>query len=429
MSATSSSRRRSSTGRVGGRGRRDVGRNLPARRSLTALSIRSVAATALLGGVALAAPAAAAVAPGRVTFPTAPTAEHVGNTSLELSAGVALPSGGVVLAGRDGGAPSCWRSCALTARSTPPSAPRGSRRGTADVGAEHARPQPPGPARARRAAARRGDGNPLRRERERSAGRRGRERHGTLDASFGSGGVAAPGVQSSCLQCSPAALAPDGSIVLTGNTGQIPPGIAQHPGVVVDFHWVVARLTPTGRLDPRFGAQGIAKLPGTSGAGYGSVSLPGGDVAVLGADLAGPKLARLTPVGALDPFFNHGEPVGLSRAVLFWFGLRGRADGSVDALGSGPQDRAPRGTPHGHPRSRLRHRWRRESRHDAHARRRPRPTASRTARRRHRVGPFAAASTPAPRLRACARVDGDGHRRLRGGRAARCVFVAGGTSG
>ena len=57
---------------------------------------------------------------------------------------------------------------------------------------------------------------------------------GTLDGSFGSGGVAAPGVQSSCLQCSPAALAPDGSIVLTGNTGQIPPGIAQHPGVVAD---------------------------------------------------------------------------------------------------------------------------------------------------------------------------------------------------
>ena len=94
---------------------------------------------------------------------------------------------------------------------------------------------------------------------------------GTLDGSFGSGGVAAPGVQSSCLQCSPAALAPDGSIVLTGNTGQIPPGIAQHPGVVADFHWVVARLTPTGRLDPRFGAQGIVTLPGASGVGYASV--------------------------------------------------------------------------------------------------------------------------------------------------------------
>ena len=159
---------------------------------------------------------------------------------------------------------------------------------------------------------------------------------GTLDASFGSGGVAAPGVQSSCLQCSPAALAPDGSIVLTGNTGQIPPGIAQHPGVVADFHWVVARLTPGGRLDPRFGAQGIVTLPGASGVGYASVALRDGAVAVLGADLGGPKLARLTPAGAVDPFFNHGEAIRLSRTVLFWFGLRGRADGSVDALGSGP---------------------------------------------------------------------------------------------
>ena len=66
------------------------------------MSIRSVAAAALLCGVALAAPAGAAVAPGRVTFPTAPSAQRVGNPSLELSAGVALPGGGVVLAGRDG---------------------------------------------------------------------------------------------------------------------------------------------------------------------------------------------------------------------------------------------------------------------------------------------------------------------------------------
>ena len=67
------------------------------------MSIRSVAAAALLCGVALAAPAAAAVAPGRVTFPIAPSATPVGNAWLELSAGVALPGGGVVLAGRDGG--------------------------------------------------------------------------------------------------------------------------------------------------------------------------------------------------------------------------------------------------------------------------------------------------------------------------------------
>ncbi len=301
------------------------------------MSIRSVAAAALLCGVALAAPAAAAVAPGRVTFPTAPRAERVGNASLVLSAGVALPEGGVVLAGRDGAGDIVLAQLRPDGSLDP---------AFGAAGIAHVVPPTSGPSTLARnlQVLRERDGRLLVvATATRSAANEndqlvvvGLSADGTLDGTFGSGGVAAPGVQSSCLQCSPAALAPDGSIVLTGNTGQIPPGIAQHPGVVVDFHWVVARLSPTGRLDPRFGAQGIAKLPGTSGAGYASVSLPGGAVAALGADLGGPKLARLTPAGALDPFFNHGEPVGLSRAVLFWFGLRGRADGSVDALGSGP---------------------------------------------------------------------------------------------
>ena len=72
---------------------------------------------------------------------------------------------------------------------------------------------------------------------------------GALDPTFGDGGVAAPGLQSNCGFCSPAALAPDGSLVLTGNTGQVPPGVEQDPSVVPDFHWVAARLTPAGSLD------------------------------------------------------------------------------------------------------------------------------------------------------------------------------------
>jgi hypothetical protein len=105
---------------------------------------------------------------------------------------------------------------------------------------------------------------------------------------------------------------------------------------VPDFHWVAARLTPTGSLDTGFGQQGIAALPGTNGMGYASASVPGGAVAVLGRDVSGPKLARLTAAGALDPAFAGGAPVPLSGAFPFWFGLRGRADGSVDALGTAP---------------------------------------------------------------------------------------------
>jgi uncharacterized delta-60 repeat protein len=299
------------------------------------MSIRSVAAAALLYTVTLAPPAAAAVAPGRVTFPIAPRARHVGDDPRGLSVGAAVPGGGVVLAGLDAAG-------AIVLAQLRPDGSLDPAFGTAGI-AHVAVPTSPLTLLQR--------GLQLLRERDgrlllvAAANRTetnendrlvivGLSADGTLDGSFGSGGVAAPGVQSSCQKCSPAALAPDGSIVLTGNTGEIPPGIAQHPGVVVDFHWAVARLTPTGLLDPRFGAQGIATLPGTSGVGYASASLPGGAIAVLGAGLGGPKLARLTPTGAADPFFNHGEPVGLPRAVLFWFGLRGRADGSVDALGS-----------------------------------------------------------------------------------------------
>ena len=159
---------------------------------------------------------------------------------------------------------------------------------------------------------------------------------GTLDATFGSGGVAAPGVQSSCLQCSPAALAPDGSIVLTGNTGQIPPGIAQHPGVVVDFHWVVARLGPDPA--PRSPLRRAGHRPAAGPAGSAMERLAARRrPRRSGRHPRGHQARRLTPAGAVDPFFNHGEAVRLSRTVLFWFGLRGRGTGSVDALGSGPQ--------------------------------------------------------------------------------------------
>ncbi len=45
---------------------------------------------------------------------------------------------------------------------------------------------------------------------------------GALDAAFGQGGVAKLGVQAGCGRCSPAALQPDGSLVLAGATGRAP---------------------------------------------------------------------------------------------------------------------------------------------------------------------------------------------------------------
>ena len=123
---------------------------------------------------------------------------------------------------------------------------------------------------------------------------------GRLDASFGEGGVAAPAdLQASCASCDPAALAPDGSLVLTGNVGEIPREIETDPSVTPRFTWVVARLTPAGTLDAGFAGDGMAELPGENGAGWGAAVLGSGDVAVVGrADLKAWS-ARLSAGGAL----------------------------------------------------------------------------------------------------------------------------------
>jgi uncharacterized delta-60 repeat protein len=297
------------------------------------VSARPVAAIALLCLLACAAPAAAVVAPGRVTFPIGPTATHDGVDALGLSDGVALPGGGVVLAGID----RSHRIVLAQLHADGSLDPAFGTGGIAHVGAPSFVAQflqvlrPP-------------DGRLLIVAALPPAGKYELARMvvvalsagGALDPTFGDGGVATPGVQWGCANCSPAALAPDGSIVLTGSTGQVPPAIEHDPSVVPDFHWVAARLTPTGGLDAGFGQQGIAALPGTNAMGYATASVPGGTVAVLGRDVNGPKLARLTVAGALDPAFAGGAPVALSGAFPWWFGLRGRADGSVDALGSAP---------------------------------------------------------------------------------------------
>ena len=75
---------------------------------------------------------------------------------------------------------------------------------------------------------------------------------GAPDPKFGAGGLAPLDLQSSCGGGAPAALAPDGSIVITGNVGQASPGIASNPDAGSTFQWVVRRLT-AGANGPVFG--------------------------------------------------------------------------------------------------------------------------------------------------------------------------------
>jgi uncharacterized delta-60 repeat protein len=141
---------------------------------------------------------------------------------------------------------------------------------------------------------------------------------GTLDPSFGGAGFVAPE-----LQYGGAALAPDGSIVLNGNTGKTSFPAPNQP---TTFQWVVQRLTPAGATDAAFGS--IA-MPGQTGADV--VVRPSGAIVALGADRGVAKLVGLTAAGTPDVTFNGGQSVtvadGASQSLL-------RASGAIEVLGS-----------------------------------------------------------------------------------------------
>ncbi len=156
---------------------------------------------------------------------------------------------------------------------------------------------------------------------------------GALDRSFGSGGTASPPVQSSCA-CAPAALAPDGSIVLTGHTGELPPAAGGGP-VASDASraWVVARLTASGGPDPAFGGgDGVAELPAPRGGGAGGHAVhvtAGGRLLVVGRAGQQGLLFGVGPDGSVDPAYRGGAPLVLpgpfQRTAL-------RADGGLDVF-------------------------------------------------------------------------------------------------
>jgi uncharacterized delta-60 repeat protein len=156
--------------------------------------------------------------------------------------------------------------------------------------------------------------------------------NGELDTTFGQGGVARPGLQASCGSCRPAAIQPDGSIVVSGNTGSTSPPTG--PDAPAFFAWNVARLTPRGDLDPRFGQGGIAavgSVPGRNTGGYATALIADGRIVSLGREESGPQLARLLPTGVLDPSFHGGARVPLP--VPFAFAMAAHADGFIDARG------------------------------------------------------------------------------------------------
>ncbi len=155
---------------------------------------------------------------------------------------------------------------------------------------------------------------------------------GHLDPAFGAGGVVEPGIEGSCGGCAPAAVMPDGGLVVTGNTGGFSPEVETNPNAADDMRWVIARLTAAGARDPAFGDAGLVTLsePGGNG-GTGVVAEPGGDLAVLGLTGrgSGGVLRRLTPSGAPAPGYNGEVPIVLGGSA---FALAPRGDDGVTVL-------------------------------------------------------------------------------------------------
>jgi uncharacterized delta-60 repeat protein len=128
---------------------------------------------------------------------------------------------------------------------------------------------------------------------------------GTLDSSFGSGGIVADALPARSARIEAIALAADGGIVAAGMrnaaTEQSDP-----QGLKIQF--TVARFLPDGSPDPGFGTGGFRSIDPGFGGSYATAVRVLADGRILAAGGAGEQFAlvRLTTAGALDPTFGSG---------------------------------------------------------------------------------------------------------------------------
>ena len=345
------------------------------------LAVACLAAFSLLPAV----PAAAAGAPGRVAFSVATKVPLSNVDAGGAGAAVALPDGGAVMLAFTGSAG--LTAVALRADGSPD--PSFGSRGIARIAV-------PVSFSGTQQLLRRPDGRLLAVGTRAPASRFGLPRftivgltaHGALDPSFGIGGVAELELQASCGgDCGAAALAPDGSIVITGSVGE-----ASAPGSG-SMRWIVIRLTPAGALDPGFGLPVIDGPAGLNTGGSATVVRPSGQVVVLGTHAGVTQLAGLTASGAPDPSFHGGAPLTVAdrgyRAVL-------HGDGSIDVAGDGHLQRfTPAGGRTRRSGRRARSRSAASARPTARRRCSPRPTAGRCCTGRP------CSSRPSPGCRGC----------------------------
>jgi uncharacterized delta-60 repeat protein len=136
---------------------------------------------------------------------------------------------------------------------------------------------------------------------------------GGVDQTFGTSGVAVTGIAPACDGCTTAALAPDGDIVLTGETSNA-------PGSPGNTNWALTRLTPSGQIDQTFGHEGIATISSPDAGGFDVAVLADDDIITLGlANISSGKdsvalLTRITPMGLPELDYDGGTPAELPPA-------------------------------------------------------------------------------------------------------------------
>ncbi|MGH2704871.1 MAG: hypothetical protein ACRDJ4_07205, partial [Actinomycetota bacterium] len=149
---------------------------------------------------------------------------------------------------------------------------------------------------------------------------------GSLDPTFGTGGI----VKTSIGPFSAArsvALQADGKIMAVGRTD---------PGDITAGDWALARYNPDGSLDSTFAGGGtvVTDFHGKNDSGGGVVIQPDQKIVVAGRSGDDGALARYLPDGSLDPSFGGGGKVVVGAFNTAEAGIALQPDGKIVASGN-----------------------------------------------------------------------------------------------
>jgi uncharacterized delta-60 repeat protein len=162
---------------------------------------------------------------------------------------------------------------------------------------------------------------------------------GSLDASFGTGGIVTTDVSNGTALAKGLAVQPDGKIVVVGLTDAVSTGSTA----------ILVRYLPNGSLDPSFGTGGkaIPSLPGFSYGAARAVALqPDGRIVAGGVYLNDSSqfsdivMFRYRPDGTPDPLFGSGGHVTVDLGSYdYIYCLALQPDGRIVAAGAGGDPR------------------------------------------------------------------------------------------